>query len=210
MLIIGLTGSIGMGKTTTAACFAKRGVPVLDADAEVHRLYEGAAVPLIEAAFPGTTEEGKVDRARLAEAISGAPEKLKALEEIVHPLVLRAEFAFLEKQEKAGTEIALLEIPLLFEAGAQTRVDVTVVVSAPADAQRERVLSRPGMSEEKFNALLARQLLDAAKRERADFVIDTGGSLEAVQEQVDAILEQVKSRQGLAMESLRAMLASPD
>jgi len=205
MLVIGLTGSIGMGKTTTAACFAHRGVPVCNADAEVHRLYEGAAVPLIEAAFPGTTREGKVDRGLLAEALAGDQARLKQLEAIIHPMVVEAELAFLREHEARGAAMALLEIPLLFEAGADERVDVTVVVSAPPHAQRKRVLARPGMSEAKFEALLKRQFPDDLKRERADFIVDTGGSLADVEAQVDKLLTILEGRDGMALERLNRL-----
>ena len=203
MLVIGLTGSIGMGKTTAAARFAHRGVPVFDADAEVHRLYEGAAVPAIEAAFPKTVRKGKVERTLLAEEIARSPARLKTLEGIVHPLVVKAEIAFLREAEASGAEFAVLEIPLLFETEAHTRVDVTVVVSAPAHVQRARVLKRQGMSEEKLAQLIGRQLPDAEKRARADFVVDSGGSLDNMRDQVDRILDSLRGRQGRVMERLR-------
>jgi dephospho-CoA kinase len=166
MLVIGLTGSIGMGKTTAAALFAARGVPVFDADAEVHRLYAGEGVAAIEAAFPGTIREGRVDRSLLAKEIAGSPEKLKTLEAIVHPMVAKAEIAFLREAEASGADFAVLEIPLLFETEAHARVDVSVVVSAPEHVQRTRVLKREGMSEEKLAHLVKRQLPDAEKRAR--------------------------------------------
>jgi dephospho-CoA kinase len=203
MLVIGLTGSIGMGKTTAAAQFAKRGVPVFDADAEVHRLYGGEAVPAIEAAFPRAVRKGKVDRDLLAREIAGSPEKLKTLEAIVHPLVVSSEIDFLREAEAEGETLAVLEIPLLFETDAHTRVDVTVVVSAPEPVQRGRVLKRHGMSEEKLSALLQRQLPDAEKRARADFVVDSGGSLDNMQVQVDKILDSLRGREGRVMERLR-------
>ena len=203
MLVIGLTGSIGMGKTTAAAQFAKRGVPVFDADAEVHRLYGGEAVPAIEAAFPRAVRKGKVDRDLLAREIAGSPEKLKTLEAIVHPLVVSSEIDFLREAEAEGETLAVLEIPLLFETDAHTRVDVAVVVSAPEPVQRGRVLKRHGMSEEKLSALLQRQLSDAEKRARADFVVDSGGSLDNMQVQVDRILNSLRGREGRVMERLR-------
>ncbi|XSG81765.1 MAG: dephospho-CoA kinase [Methyloligella sp. ZOD6] len=206
MLVIGLTGSIGMGKTTTAACFAERGIPVCNADAIVHDLYEGAAVPEIEAAFPGVAPGGKVDRKLLAREVSGHPGKLRELEAIIHPLVVKAELEFLHEQDSKGAQMVLLEIPLLYEAGAEVRVDVVVVVSAPSEAQRERVLARPGMSEEKFEALLARQLPDAEKRSRADYVVDTGGSLEDVARQVDKVIDDLRGREGVVWEKLRGRL----
>jgi dephospho-CoA kinase len=173
MLIVGLTGSIGMGKSTVAARFREHGIAVCDADAEVHELYEGAAVPAIEAAFPGTTEGGKVDRQRLARALIDNPAEFRRLEAIVHPMVLAAERAFLQAEAARGAAMAVLEIPLLLETGGEKRVDVVVVVSAPPDKQRERVMQRPGMTVEKLAQVLARQMPDADKRARADFVVDT-------------------------------------
>ena len=203
MLVIGLTGSIGMGKSAAAEHFRNLGVPVCDADAEVHRLYEGEAVQAIEAAFPGTTREGKVDRALLAQEVAGSPAKLKQLESIVHPMVVRAELDFLREQEKQGAKFAVLEIPLLFETDAHTRVDVSVVVSAPEEVQRARVLARPGMSQAKLEALLKRQLPDAEKRARADYVVDSGQSLADMQAQIDQILDSLEAREGRVMERLR-------
>jgi dephospho-CoA kinase len=203
MLVIGLTGSIGMGKSAAAAHFARAGVPVFNADAEVHRLYGGEAVPLIEAAFPGVTRGACVDRELLAREVAPSPEKLKQLERIVHPLVVKAEIAFLREQEAKGAKLALLEIPLLFETGAETRVDVTVVISAPETVQKQRVLTRPGMSEAKLAGLLARQLPDAEKRVRADFVVDTGTTLADMQAQIDTLIESLKGRKGRVMERLR-------
>jgi dephospho-CoA kinase len=203
MLVIGLTGSIGMGKSAAAAQFARAGVPVFDADAEVHRLYGGEAVPLIEAAFPGVTRGACVDRELLAREVAPSPEKLKQLERIVHPLVVKAEIAFLREQEAKGAKLALLEIPLLFETGSETRVDVTVVISAPETVQKQRVLTRPGMSEAKLAGLLARQLPDAEKRVRADFVVDTGTTLADMQAQIDTLIESLKGRKGRVMERLR-------
>ena len=198
MLIIGLTGSIGMGKTTVAARFREHGIAVCDADALVHKLYEGAAVPAVEAAFPGTTEGGKVDRQRLARALTGDPAGFKRLEAIVHPMVLAEERAFLQAEAARGAAMAVLEIPLLLETGGDRRVDVVVVVSAPADKQRERVMQRPGMSVEKLEQLLARQMPDAEKRARADFVVDTGGTFAETEAQVDNIVESLKGREGKA------------
>jgi dephospho-CoA kinase len=203
MLVIGLTGSIGMGKSAAAAHFARAGVPVFNADAEVHRLYGGEAVPLIEAAFPGVTRGACVDRELLAREVAPSPEKLKQLERIVHPLVVKAEIAFLREQEAKGAKLALLEIPLLFETGAETHVDVTVVVSAPEAVQKQRVVARPGMSEAKLAGLLARQLPDAKKRARADFVVDTGKTLADMQAQIDTLIESLKGRKGRVMERLR-------
>ena len=191
MIIIGLTGSIGMGKTTTADLFRQAGLPVFDADATVHALYQGPLVPDIEAAFPGTTTEGRVDRARLAERLSGDGDAFRRLEAIVHPAVRRAEADFLARSRAAGAPAVVLDIPLLFETGRQGDVDKTVVVSAPAETQRARVLSRPGMTEEKFEALLARQMPDAEKRARADFVIPSGDGIAAAKASVRAFLRQL-------------------
>jgi dephospho-CoA kinase len=198
MLVVGLTGSIGMGKSAVAARLRALGIGVCDADAEVHKLYEGRAVPAIEAAFPGTTAAGKVDRQKLAAALLAAPDKFKRLEAIVHPLVLEAERAFLRAEAARGAGMAVLEVPLLLETGGKARVDVVVVVSAPADVQRERVLRRPGMVLEKLEQMLARQLSDADKRGQADFVVDTGGSFADTYLQVDKVVESLKGRQGNA------------
>ena len=187
MFIIGLTGSIAMGKTTTAQLFAQAGVPVHDADATVHRLYENEAAPAIEAAFPGTTKGGKVDRAALGQRVVGDAPALRRLEAIVHPLVREAEVRFLEQAEKSGAKTAILDIPLLFETDGDKRVDAVVVVSAPPDVQRARVLER-GISPAQFETLLARQLPDAEKRRRADFVVDTSRGIESARAQVQDIL----------------------
>lgn len=192
MQILGLTGSIGMGKSTIAGMLSARGVPVFDADAEVHRLYAAEAVPLVEAAFPGTTAEGRVDRPRLAAALGEDAVRFRALEAIVHPLVRKAEQAFLARAREDGAACAVLEIPLLLETGLDAAVDAVVVVSAPAEVQRERVLARPGMTVARLDVLLARQLPDAEKRKRADFVVDTGGTLADSEAQVDAILSALK------------------
>lgn len=197
MLVLGLTGSIGMGKSTIAAMFRERGIAVCDADAVVHELYAGRAVPLIEAAFPGTTASGRVDRPKLAEALLRDPASFKRLEAIVHPLVQEAERDFLRAEAARGAAAAILEIPLLFETGGDARVDVVVIVSAPADVQRSRVLARPGMTAEKLDGLLARQTSDVEKRARADFIVDTGGSMELSRAQVDAIIAALRGRQAL-------------
>jgi len=191
---IGLTGSIGMGKSTTADMFASRGVPVHDADATVHRLYEGHAAPLINEAFPGTVVDGKVDRSLLSKQVLGQPDAMKRLEEIVHPLVHEEERTFLDMARLDGHSVVLLDIPLLFETGAEDRVDVIVVVTADADTQRERVLARPGMNEERFQSILEKQVPDAEKREKADFLIDTGLGLDAAERRVDEILEELASK----------------
>ena len=192
MIILGLTGSIGMGESTTATMFREAGVPVHDADETVHRLYSGAAAPLIEARFPGVVTDGTVDREKLAKIVLGNTEAIRALEKIVHPLVRQASQEFLESNREAGTPIVVLDIPLLFETAGEGRVDKIVVVSAPADVQRERVLARPGMSVEKFEAILARQVPDAEKRKRADFVIDTGQGLDVARAQVTALVEELR------------------
>ena len=190
MFVIGLTGSIAMGKTTTARLFAEEGVPVHDADAVVHKLYAGEAAGLIEVAFPGSTRSGTVDRVQLGKQVTGDPTALRRLEEIVHPLVRNAERKFLRDAEIAGVPIVVLDVPLLFETGGDGRVDATVVVSAPAEMQRERVLER-GVSLERLEALLGRQMPDAEKRRRADFVVDSGQGVEHARAQVRQILAAV-------------------
>jgi dephospho-CoA kinase len=191
MFVLGLTGSIGMGKSTTARFFADAGVPVHDADAVVHRLYEGAAVQAIETAFPGTTENGKVDRDKLGRRVLGNGAALARLEAIIHPLVRAAEARFLADSETAGAEIAVLDIPLLFETGSDARVDAVVVVSAPADVQRARAFERPSMTEDKLQAILAKQMPDDEKRQRADFVVDTSKGFDSARTQVHGILRAV-------------------
>jgi dephospho-CoA kinase len=191
MFVIGLTGSLGMGKTTAARFFAEEGVPVHDADAVVHHLYAGEAVPAIEAAFPGAIQDGKVDRNRLAALVLDNPAALKRLEAIVHPLVLAAERRVLAEAESRGEKVAVLDIPLLFETGGDQRVDAVVVVSAPAELQQTRVLRRPGMTMEKLEAILGRQMPDEEKRRRADFVVDSSGDFDATRAQVRAILEAI-------------------
>lgn len=203
MLVIGLTGGMGMGKSSAAAHLRTHGIPVFDADAYVHQLYEGEGAPAIEATFPGTTRDGRVDRALLAKAVMGKPDRLKALEALVHPMVVRAEIDFLRRVEKSGAKLAVLEIPLLFETGAQSRVDVTVALSAPEDVRRARVLSRPGMTKEKFDALRARQCTDAERRAQADYVIESGTTLENLHEQLDQLIESLQDRDGEVMEQLR-------
>jgi len=203
MLVIGLTGGMGMGKSSASAHFRKRGVPVFDADAYVHHLYEGAAVPAIEAAFPDAVEDGRVDRTRLAKAVAGNRDRLRELEAIVHPLVVQAEIDFLCEEERKGTAAAVLDIPLLFETGAEARVDVTIALSAPEAVQRQRVLARPGMTHDKFEALLARQLKDAERRAKADFVVDGGSTLENLYGQLDCLLESLQTRDGEVMAQLR-------
>lgn len=196
MLILGLTGSIGMGKSTTAGFFREAGVPVHDSDAVVHRLYEGEAVGPVEAAFPGVTVDGRIDRTRLAAQLVGQPDAIKRLEAIVHPLVRAVSQRFIEEHAKRGTRVIVLDIPLLFETGGEKNVDAVVVVSAPPEVQRARVLSRPGMTAEKLDALLARQMSDAEKRARAHFIIDSSRSFDSARAQVLAIVRAVSALPG--------------
>ncbi|WP_020187246.1 dephospho-CoA kinase [Methylopila sp. 73B] len=196
MIVIGLTGSIGMGKSTTAKLFAEEGVPVHDADAVVHALYAGRAVPLVEAAFPGVTRDGAVDRKELGTRVIGDPAALAKLESIVHPLVREAEAAFIAARRAEGADVVVLDIPLLFESGRDGAVDLVVVVSAGAEEQRRRVMQRPGMTEETFRAVLARQTPDADKRARAAVVIDTARGIEPARAQVRALLARLRSRDG--------------
>jgi len=191
---IGLTGSIGMGKSTTARMFAAEGVPVHDADATVHTLYAGRAAPLIEAAFPGTVADGQVDRKLLSPHVLGKPEAMKKLEAIVHPLVREEEQAFLDKARSDRRRIVMMDIPLLFETGDGGRVDVSVVVTADAEVQRKRVLGRPGMTKDRFEAILGKQMADAEKRLRAHFLVDTGLGMESARRRVRAILKALAAR----------------
>lgn len=190
-VFLGLTGSIGMGKSTTARMFEEQGVPVHDADATVHRLYAGRAAPAIEAAFPGTVIDGTVDRARLSKAVLGNAEAMKRLEAIIHPMVGEEERAFRAKVARDGAKMAVLDIPLLFETGGEDRVDAIVVVTAPADVQSQRVLARPGMTPEKFDAIRARQVPDPEKRARADFLVDTSKGMDAARDQVANIIAAI-------------------
>jgi dephospho-CoA kinase len=194
MLRIGLTGSIGMGKSTAGKLFAAAGVPVNDSDSVVHDLYSGEAAPLVDAAFPGTMKNGSVDRQELGRHLALDPDGFRRLEAIVHPLVRKREAEFLESQRAAGAEMVLLDIPLLFETHAEERVDVVVVVSTDPQIQRQRVLARPNMTEEKFNMILSRQVPDAEKRRRADYLVDTSGSIEETREQVENIVADLKAR----------------
>jgi dephospho-CoA kinase len=191
MKVIGLTGSIGMGKSTTAAMFRELGVPVHDSDEAVHRLYAGKAAALIDARFPGTVVDGVVDRERLAARVLGDREALRDLEAMVHPLVRADADAFLDRSRAAGAPVAVLDIPLLFETGGRERVDRVVVVTAPAEIQRERVMARPGMTEERFARILERQVPDAQKRQMADYVIDTGKGMEAARSAVADLLRSL-------------------
>jgi dephospho-CoA kinase len=197
VILIGLTGSIGMGKSTTAAMFRDLGVPVYDADAAVHDLYDegGAAVGPVGEAFPGVVRDGRVDREALRQAVLGKPEALKRLNAIVHPLVGRDRVGFFAKAQADGADMVVLDIPLLFETGGHANVDAVVVASAPADMQRERVLARPGMSPERLDAILAQQVADAEKRARAHFVVDTSRGLEPARQQVAEIVAAVRDPQ---------------
>ncbi len=198
MLIIGLTGSIGMGKTETAKMFARHGVPVCDSDATVHFLYDkgGLAVGPVQALFPEAVVDGRVDRDLLGRAVLGKPEAMKKLEAVVHPLVGLAQRDFLERAASSAASMAVIDVPLLFETGGEKRVDVVVVVSAPAELQRERVLARPGMTVEKLDLIVQKQVSDAEKRRRADFVVDSSKGLAHAEAQVVAIIEALKHRPG--------------
>jgi dephospho-CoA kinase len=190
MIILGLTGSIGMGKSTTAKLFAEAGVPVYDADAAVHRLYEGEAAPAIEAAFPGTTVNGKVDRARLSAQVVHDPAAMKRLEQIVHPMLGASRQKFFRDAERSGAPVAVVDVPLLYETGGEKRVDAVVVVTTSPENQRERILARGTMTNEVLESLLARQLPDVEKRKRADFVVDTSHGLDPVRARIRDILDQ--------------------
>jgi dephospho-CoA kinase len=191
MRILGLTGSIGMGKSTTAKLFTEAGVPVYDADAAVHKIYEGEAAPAIEAAFPGTTVDGKVDRAKLSAKVVHDPAAIKQLEQIVHPMLGASRRKFLDDAERSGAPVVVMDIPLLFETGGEKRVDAVVVVSTDPATQRERILARGTMTNEALDAILARQLPDAEKRKRADFVVDTSHGLDPVRTAIRDILAEV-------------------
>jgi dephospho-CoA kinase len=190
MIILGLTGSIGMGKSTTAKLFEEAGVPVYDADASVHRLYEGEAAPAIESAFPGTTVDGKVDRNKLSAKVVHDPAAMKQLEQIVHPMLGASRQKFFDDAERSGASVVVVDVPLLYETGGEKRVDAVVVVTTTPEVQRERILTRDNMTDEKLDAILARQLPDAEKRERADFVVDTSHGLDPVRLRIRDILEQ--------------------
>jgi dephospho-CoA kinase len=191
MIILGLTGSIGMGKSTTAKLFAEAGVPVYDADATVHRIYQGEAVPAIEAAFPGTTSDGKVDRARLSATVVQDPAAMQRLEQIVHPMLRSYHQKFLDDAERSGAPVVVMDVPLLFETGGEKRVDAVVVVTTAPEVQRERILARGTMTAETLDAILARQTPDAEKRRRADFVVDTSDGLDPVRARIRDILAEV-------------------
>jgi dephospho-CoA kinase len=200
MLIIGLTGSIGMGKSTAATRFRAHSIGVFDADAEVHRLYLGPIAPEVERTFPGTVVEGKVDRSKLFAQLIAAPEKFRDLEAIVHPRVFEAERQFLQAEHARGAAMAVLEVPLLFELGREECVDATVLVSASAEAQRQRVLARGEMTEAKFEAIVARQLPEHEKRERADFVVETAGTVESCNRQIDQLIGKLRALSAVAFE----------
>src|ERR1700761_2529658 len=191
MKVLGLTGSIGMGKSTTAKLFAEAGVPVYDADATVHKVYEGEAVAAVEAAFPGTTADGKVDRSRLSAKVVGDPTAIRRLEQIVHPMLRAHHEKFLDDAERTGAAVAVVDVPLLFETGGDKRVDAVMVVTTSPQIQRERIIARGTMTEEALDALLARQMPDAEKRARADFVVDTSHGLDPVRAAIRDILDQV-------------------
>ncbi|GBE43283.1 MAG TPA: dephospho-CoA kinase [Rhizobiales bacterium] len=196
MLVIALTGSIGMGKTSAAKRFMARGIPVFDADAEVHALYAGEAAAAIEAAFPGVTAKGKVDRAALGALLRESAGALARLEAIVHPLVRARRRAFLGDHARRKTEMVVLEIPLLFETGADMDADVTIVVTAPEEVQRARLLGREGMDEAKLELLLANQMPDAEKRKRADYVVDTNRPPEETAAEIDKLIESLRGGGG--------------
>ncbi len=190
MIILGLTGSIGMGKSTTAKLFAEAGVPVYDADATVHMIYEGEAAPAIEAAFPGTTVDGRVDRAKLSAQVVHDAAAMKRLEQIVHPMLRAYHQKFLDDAERSGAPVAVVDVPLLFETGGEKRVDAVVVVTTSPEVQRQRILARDNMTGEKLDAILARQLPDAEKRKRADFIVDTSHGLDPVRARIRDILDE--------------------
>jgi dephospho-CoA kinase len=200
MRILGLTGSIGMGKSTAAEHFRARGIGVFDADAMVHKLYADAAVPLIEAAFPGTTAQGQVDRAKLSASLGASQEAFARLEAIIHPLVAGCERDFLAAEHAKGVKFAVLEIPLLFETGGNLKVDTVVVLTTDAATQRARVMARPGMTAERLDAILARQMGDREKRARADFVVDTSGPVADTRAQIDQVLEALDATPGTAFQ----------
>jgi dephospho-CoA kinase len=190
MIVLGLTGSIGMGKSTAAKLFAEAGAPVYDADATVHLVYEGEAVPAIEAAFPGTTADGRVDRTRLSAQVVHDPAAIRRLEQIVHPMLRAYHQKFLEDAERSGAPVAVVDVPLLFETGGENRVDAVVVVTTTPEIQRQRILARATMTGEKLDAILARQMPDAEKRKRADFVVDTSHGLDPVRSRIRDILNE--------------------
>ena len=200
--ILCLTGSLGMGKSRTASFFAEQGVPVYDSDAAVRTLYAGDAAPLIESAFPGTTSDGQVDRTKLAACVVGDSAAMARLEAIVHPLVAKARDAFIIQAQARGAPVVVLDVPLLFETGGERHCDAVVVVSAPLDVQRRRAFERPGMTEEKFDALVGKQVPDAEKRRRADFVVDSSQSYDHARAQVRDILTAIGKMRGSRVDSV--------
>jgi dephospho-CoA kinase len=208
MIVVGLTGSIGMGKSTVARYLRSKGIPILDADQVVHELYTGEAVPFVEAAFPGTVINGVVDRKLLSAQVVGSEAAMKKLEAIVHPLVRRAELRHLMAEQDKGSELVVVEVPLLFETDAHSFFDAVIVVSAPPAVQHERVVSRPGMTDEKFHAILSRQWPDEKKRQMADYVVDTGVPHEGTYRQIDAVIEEIKKRPPLAYQRWAAVYSS--
>jgi dephospho-CoA kinase len=190
MIILGLTGSIGMGKSTTAKLFAEAGVPVYDADATVHLIYEGEAVQAIEAAFPGSTADGKVDRAKLSAQVMHDAAAIKRLEQVVHPMLRAYHQKFLDAAEQSGAPVAVVDVPLLFETGGEKHVDAVVVVTTSPEVQRQRILARDNMTDEKLDVILKRQLPDTEKRKRADFIVDTSHGLDPVRARIRDILDQ--------------------
>ena len=190
MIVLGLTGSIGMGKSTTAKLFAEAGAPVYDADATVHLVYEGEAVATIEAAFPGSTADGRVDRTKLSAQVVHDPAAIRRLEQIVHPMLRAYHQKFLDDAERSGAPVAVVDVPLLFETGGENRVDAVVVVTTTPEIQHQRILARDNMTGEKLDAILARQLPDAEKRRRADFVVDTSHGLDPVRLRIRDILNE--------------------
>jgi dephospho-CoA kinase len=193
MFVLGLTGSIGMGKSTTAAMFREAGVPVHDSDAAVHALYRGAAAPLVEAAFPGTLRGGEIDRARLSALVIHDAAALKRLEAIVHPLVRTARAEFIAAARVAGADLVVLDIPLLYETGCESEVDAVLLVTAPEEVQKARIAARPGMTEAKLAVIIAKQMPDAEKRRRADIILDTSSGHAAVARQVHELIAAIRA-----------------
>ncbi len=193
MFVLGLTGSIGMGKSTTAAMFREAGVPVHDSDAAVHALYRGATAPLVEAAFPGTLQNGEIDRARLAALVIHDAAALKRLEAIVHPLVHAARAEFVAAARVGGADLVVLDIPLLYETGCESEVDAVLLVTAPEDVQKSRIAARPGMTEDKLAAIIAKQMPDTEKRHRADIILDTSSGHAAVAQQVQNLIAAIRA-----------------
>ncbi len=193
MFVLGLTGSIGMGKSTTAAMFREAGVPVHDSDAAVHALYRGAAAPLVEAAFPGTLQNGEIDRARLAARVIHDAAALKRLEAIVHPLVRAGRAEFVAKARADGADLVVLDIPLLYETGCESEVDAVLLVTAPEEVQKSRIAGRPGMTGAKLAAIIAKQMPDTEKRRRADIILDTSSGHAAVARHVQDLIAAIRT-----------------